>query len=131
MGEGLDSEKRETFTSQQLIQGYKKAFDTRSNVKLLMPILGETGCRLGEIVRLRKEDVCLATNTLTITPNDNRRLKTKSSARVIPLVGYAHEALAIFIQRSIGNFVFAQYNTEKEGTSTHASNVVRNWLKKV
>ena len=63
VGEGLDSKKRGTFTTQQLLQGYKNAFDTRSNVKLLMPILGETGCRLGEIVGLRKEDVCLATNT--------------------------------------------------------------------
>ena len=64
MGEGLDSKKRGTFTPQQLVQA-TDAFDT-SNVKLLMPILGETGCRLGEIVGLRKEDVCLATNTLNI-----------------------------------------------------------------
>ena len=102
----------------------------RSNVKLLMPILGETGCRLGEIVGLRKEDVCLVTNTLNITPNDNRRLKTKSSARVIPLVGYAHEALEIVMQRSKGDFVFEKYNKDKECKTTAASNAVSNWLKK-
>ena len=130
VGEGLDSKKRGTFTTQQLVQGYKNAFDTRSNVNLLMPILGETGCRLGEIVGLRKEDVCLASNTLNITPNDNRRLKTKSSARVIPLVGYAHEALEIVMQRSKGDFVFEKYNKDKECKTTAASNAVSNWLKK-
>ena len=130
VGEGLDSKKRGTFTTQQLIQGYKNAFDTSSNVRLLMPILGETGCRLGEIVGLRKEDVCLATNALNISPNQKRRLKTKSSARVIPLVGYAYEALEIVIQRPRGDFVFDQYNTGDECKSTHASNAVSKWLKK-
>ena len=130
VGEGLDSKKRGTFTPEQLVQGYKNAFDTRSNIKLLMPILGETGCRLGEIVGLRKEDVCLGSNTLNITPNDNRRLKTKSSARVIPLVGYAHEALDIVMQTSKGDFVFEQYNKDKECKTTAASNAVSKWLKK-
>ena len=130
VGEGLDVKKRGTFTPQQLVQGYKNAFDTRSNVKLLMPILGETGCRLGEIVGLRQEDVCLASNTLNIKPNQKRRLKTASSARVIPLVGYTHEALDIVMQRSNGDFVFEKYNTEKESKTTAASNAVSKWLKK-
>ena len=49
-GEGDDSFKRGVFTNQQLKQGYDKALTSGSKIKLLMPLLGETGCRLAEIV---------------------------------------------------------------------------------
>ena len=49
-GEGEDSHKRGTFTKEQLEAGYDKALASGSAVKLLMPLLGETGCRLSEIV---------------------------------------------------------------------------------
>ncbi len=49
-GEGDDSFKRGVFTNEQLKQGYDKALASGSQIKLLMPLLGETGCRLAEIV---------------------------------------------------------------------------------
>ena len=52
-GEGADSFKRGTFSVEQLRQGYEEALLSQSNVRLLMPLLGETGCRLAEIVGLR------------------------------------------------------------------------------
>ena len=48
--EGADVFKRGTFTNDQLKWGYDKALSSGSTVKLLMPLLGETGCRLAEIV---------------------------------------------------------------------------------
>ena len=39
--------------------GYAKALASGSAVKLLMPLLGETGSRLAEIVGLRLEDIDL------------------------------------------------------------------------
>ena len=54
-GEGDGTFKRGVFTNQQLKQGYDKAINSDSQVKLLMPLLGETGCRLAEIVGLRLE----------------------------------------------------------------------------
>ena len=50
--EGADVFKRGTFTNDQLKWGYDKALSSGSTVKLLMPLLGETGCRLAEIVGL-------------------------------------------------------------------------------
>jgi site-specific recombinase XerD len=50
--EGDDVFKRGTFTNEQLNLGYDKALASGSAVKLLMPLLGETGCRLAEIVGL-------------------------------------------------------------------------------
>src|SRR5210317_928020 len=42
--EGEDSHKRGTFTHDQLKEGYEKALASGSQIKLLMPLLGETGC---------------------------------------------------------------------------------------
>ena len=58
-GEGEDSHKRGTFTNEQLKWGYDKALGSGSQIKLLMPLLGETGCRLAEIVGLKLEDIDL------------------------------------------------------------------------
>ena len=52
--EGDDIFKRGTFTNEQLKYGYAKALASGSAVKLLMPMLGETGFRLAEIVGLRQ-----------------------------------------------------------------------------
>jgi integrase len=82
-----------TFTNDQLKWGYDKALSSGSTVKLLMPLLGETGCRLAEIVGLRLEDIDLENDLIHIRPNSARRLKNKTSERVLPLVGYAKLAM--------------------------------------
>ena len=87
--EGEDSHKRGTFTTEQLKQGYDKALASGSQIKLLMPLLGETGCRLAEIVGLKLDDIDLENDLIHIRPNSARRLKTRNSQRVLPLVGYA------------------------------------------
>ena len=91
--EGADVFKRGTFTNDQLKWGYDKALFSGSTVKLLMPILGETGCRLAEIVGLRLDDIDLENELIHIRPNSARRLKNKTSERVLPLVGYAKLAM--------------------------------------
>ena len=68
-GEGYDNFKRGVFTNEQLKQGYDKALASGSQVKLLMPLLGETGCRLAEIVGLRLEDIDLENDLIYIRPN--------------------------------------------------------------
>ena len=45
-GEGQDAHKRRTFTLDQLKKSYVHALSSGSQIKLLMPLLGETGCRL-------------------------------------------------------------------------------------
>ena len=56
-GEGQGAYKRGTFTLDQFKQGYHHALSSGSQVKLLMPLLGETGCGLGEIVELELDDI--------------------------------------------------------------------------
>ena len=81
-GEGEDSHKRGTFANKQLKWEYDKALASGSQIKLLMPLLGETGCRLAEIVGLKLEDIDLENDLIHIRPNSTRRLKTRSSQRM-------------------------------------------------
>ena len=128
--EGEDSNKRGTFTHDQLKEGYEKALGSGSQVKLLMPLLGETGCRLAEIVGLRLEDINLENDLIHIRPNSARRLKTRNSQRTLPLVGYAKLAMEKALTHSDDQYLFPRYIRDGKCYATHASNSLNKWLKK-
>ena len=128
--EGDDVFKRGTFTKEQLKLGYAKALASGSAVKLLMPLLGETGCRLAEIVGLRLEDIDLETELIHIRPNSARRLKNKTSERVLPLVGYAKLAMEQALIQADDQWLLPQYIKAGHCYATHASNAVNKWLKR-
>jgi integrase len=128
--EGADIFKRGTFTNEQLKWGYDKALSSGSTVKLLMPLLGDTGCRLAEIVGLRLEDIDLENDLIHIRPNSARRLKNKTSERVLPLVGYAKLAIEQALALADDEWLFPQYLKVGHCYATHASNAVNKWLKK-
>ena len=128
--EGHDVSKRGTFTKEQLKQGYDRALNSKSTVKLLMPLLGETGCRLAEIVGLRLEDIDLENDLIHIRPNPARRLKNKTSERVLPLVGYARTALVQAMSQADDEWLFPQYIKAGHCYATHASNALNSWLKR-
>jgi len=129
-GEGEDSHKRGTFTNDQLKWGYDKALASGSQIKLLMPLLGETGCRLAEIVGLKLEDIDLANDLIHIRPNSARRLKTRSSQRTLPLVGYAKLAIEQAFKQADDTYLFPRYIRDGKCYATHASNALNKWLKK-
>jgi integrase len=127
--EGSDAFKRETFTNDELKWGYDKALASGSTVKLLMPLLGETGCRLAEIVGLKPEDIDLENDLIHIRPNSAKRLKNKTSERVVPLVGYAMLAMKEAPIQANEEWLFPQYTKAGHCYATHASNAVNKWLK--
>ena len=128
--EGDDVFKRGIFTNEQLKLGYDKALASGSTVKLLMPLLGETGCRLAEIVGLRLEDINLDNDLIHIRPNSARRLKNRTSERVVPLVGYAKLAIEQALTQADDEWLFPQYLKVGHCYATHASNAVNKWLKR-
>ena len=130
VGEGLDADKRGTFTLEQLIDGYEQAFASSSNVHLLFPILGETGCRLAEIVGLRIEDADLDGRVIHIRPNDKRRLKTAGSERSLPLTHTACLALSMSLECADDEWMFPRYIKEDGCYATHASNALAKWTKR-
>ena len=95
-----------------------------------MPILGETGCRLAEIVGLRLEDIDLENDLIHIRPNSARRLKNKTSERVLPLVGYARAAMEKAMSQADNEWLFPQYIKSGHCYATHASNALNSWLKR-
>ncbi len=128
--EGEDSHKRGTFTAEQLKRGYDKALASGSQIKLLMPLLGETGCRLAEIVGLRLEDIDLESDLIHIRPNSARRLKTRNSQRKLPLVGYAKLAMEKALTHSDDQYLFPRYIKNGVCKADHASAALGKWLKK-
>lgn len=64
------------------------------DLALIWRVLAGTGCRLGEVTGLRIEDIILEGKYphLSIEGHLGRRLKTTSSARLVPLVGDALDA---------------------------------------
>ena len=95
-----------------------------------MPLLGETGCRLAEIVGLRLEDIDLENDLIHIHPNPARRLKTKNSKRTLPLVGYAKLAMEEALKYSDGEYLFTRYIKNGTCKADHASAALGKWLKK-
>jgi len=128
--EGQDASKRGTFTSEQLKQGYEKAIASGSQIKLLMPLLGETGCRLAEIVGLELQDIDMQNELVHIRPNSIRRLKTKNSERTLPLVGYSKTAMEQALINSDEQYLFPRYAKAGKCKADHASAALGKWLKK-
>ena len=128
--EGQDASTRGTFTNKQLKQGYGKAIASGSQVKLLMPLLGETGCRLAEIVGLELRDIDMENELVHIRPNAIRRLKTPNSKRTLPLVGYAKTAMEQALKNSDEKYLFPMYVRAGKCKADHASAALGKWLKK-
>jgi integrase len=128
--EGDDVSKRGTFTNEQLLWGYEKALASGSQIELLMPLLGETGCRLAEIVGLELKDIDVEQELIHIRPNSIRRLKTKNSERTLPLVGYAKTAMQQALSDSDEKFLFPRYVRAGKCKADHASAALGKWLKK-
>lgn len=128
--EGDDVSKRGTFTTDQLSFGYQEALASGSQIKLLMPLLGETGCRLAEIVGLELQDIDMEHELIHIRPNSIRRLKTKNSERALPLVGYAKSAMEQALKNSDDKYLFPRYVRAGKCKADHASAVLGKWLKK-
>src|SRR5210317_1488690 len=127
--EGQDAQTRGTFTNEQLKDGYDEGIASGSQVKLLMPLLGETGCRLAEIVGLELKDIDMANELIHIRPNSIRRLKNKNSERTLPLVGYAKTAMEQALKNSDEKYLFPRYVRAGKCKADHASAALGKWLK--
>lgn len=128
-GEGNNVVIRGAFTNDQLRDAYDEAFQSTSRVKLIFPILGETGCRLAEVIGLRIEDINNDEDIIYIRPHLSRRLKTKDSERVIPILPAAKMAIERLSSHNMP-YLFPEYTSHQRCAATHASNALNKWLKK-
>ena len=101
-----------------------------SQIKLLMPLFGETGCRLAEIVGLELQDIDMEKDLIHIRPNAIRRLKTRNSERTLPLLGYAKAAMLLALHHADDRYLYPRYLKDGTCRATHDSNALGKWLKR-
>ncbi|MBN7757348.1 tyrosine-type recombinase/integrase [Nitratireductor aquimarinus] len=96
----------------------------------LVALISDTGMRLSEAVGLVKEDVVLDDEYphVTVRPHPWRRLKTKGSERIIPLVGTSLWAAKRALEASNSLFLFPRYCSQDGHKANSASGALNKWL---
>ena len=119
--EGLDSEERDDFTSDQLNLVRDIVGGSPNKVDQIIGLLIDTGMRSSEAVGLASRDIKLGTIPHVILhKNPMRPLKTRSSQRIIPLVGSSLAAAKCLDLSE--EWIFAKYlKTERGKDSANAA----------
>lgn len=96
----------------------------------LIALISDSGMRLSEAVGLTKDDVHLSGTHphLTLKAHPWRRLKTRGSERVIPLVGASLWAAQRATSTSQGDFLFPKYCSKDGCKANSASGALNKWL---
>lgn len=86
-----DASDRRDFTVRELQTLRQNLRNKKDSISGLIAIMMETGLRVKEVCGLMKSDVTVANKIMYVQIHKNpmRRLKTKSSKRIVPLVGLA------------------------------------------
>jgi integrase len=130
---GDDRKERDDFTPEQLNTLRDKLSGSKNTVDHLIMLALETGMRGGEVLGLASEDIYLDETYpyIRLHQNTHRRLKTKNSTRIIPLIGLALEATqSLDLTRE---WLFPHYlsKDKKSFKNTNASNVINKRIKKL
>ena len=109
----------------------EKCFRMNDERRWLVALVSDTGMRLGEASGLLKSDFQLIDGipVVVIKPHPWRRLKTKNSERIVPLVGWALWAKQRILQSgNRSEFAFPSYNKTQLSNSNSASAALNKWL---
>lgn len=131
-GLGEDSKARESFNNDQLITLIHECKKRDDDVRWLLALQIDLGCRIAESAGLALEDLHLDAPIpyVSIRPHPWRTLKTKSSKRNVPLVGVSLWAARRIIKaaRPGQTHAFPRYTDKNECRATHASNTINKWI---
>ena len=99
-------------------------------MRWLLALISDTGMRLSEAAGLHRDDIILDAPVpyLNLQPHSWRRLKTKGSARHIPLIGVSLWA-ARRIHRNDSSYAFPRYCDGKICNANSASAALNKWMK--
>lgn len=132
-GDGLDSEERLPFTTEELIairSGVRSADD---DIRWIIGLLVETGARAGEVIGLRSADLKLDAPIPHVQfrwhQKLGRRLKNRNSERDVPLVGVSLWSAQRSLQASPKGWLFPRYASDGNIRATSAENTHNKWLK--
>jgi len=106
--------------------------DQDDEMRWLVALVSDTGIRLAEGAGLLIDDIHLdvaGVSYVEIKPHPWRRLKTESSARIVPLVGLSLWAAQHIVEENDNGFAFPRYNKNDETNANSASAALNKWLK--
>jgi integrase len=131
---GSESEQRMPFSLEEHRLLIEKAFDADDDIRLIVLICAMTGCRIGEAVGLRIEDLNLDSQTpyFRIQAYGQRTLKTGNSERDVPVLPLLKKVLSRHIKASIAckqEPLFARYNNMVDPPRADAASAsVNKWI---
>lgn len=98
----------------------------------LIALISDTGMRLSEAAGLLKSDIKIDHDYphIVLVGHPWRRLKTRSSERIVPLTGQALWAIHQALQTSYTDFLFPRYCDRDQCKSNSASAALNKWLRK-
>ena len=99
-------------------------------MRWLLALISDTGMRLSEAAGLHRDDIILDVSIpyINLQPHSWRRLKTKGSARLIPLIGASLRA-AKRIHQHDSSYAFPRYCDGKVCNANSASAALNKWMK--
>ena len=108
-----------------------KCMNIDDDLRWVISIISDTGMRLAEAIGLKSEDIILNCDIphVIIRPNDKRRLKTKQSQRVIPLVGVSLWGAKQALKYQPNGYLFQRYNKSSISNANSASAALNKWIK--
>ena len=124
------SSKRQPIPLSDIITVQEQCVLSNDEGRWLIALISDNGMRLSEAAGLHKEDIKLDNKHphIVLKPHPWRRLKTKGSERIVPLVGSALWAATQAIQGSDTEFVFPRYCSEDGCKANSASAALNKWL---
>jgi integrase len=129
---GEDSKTREPFNNDQLVTLIQECKKSDDDMRWLLGLQIDLGCRIAEAAGLALEDLHLEDSTpyVSIRPHPWRGLKTKASKRNVPLVGVSLWAAQRIVQTAQPGqtYAFPRYTDKNECKATHASNTLNKWI---
>jgi len=132
-GLGEDSKVRGTFDSIQLSTLIHECKNKDDDVRWLLALQIDLGCRLAEVTGLALSDLRLnvGLSYVIFKPHPWRSLKTKSSTRNIPLVGVSlWAAYRIVGAAKRGQiYAFPRYTNGRECRANYASDTMNKWIR--
>jgi integrase len=132
-GLGEDSKAREPFNNDQLVILIEECKKSDDDMRWLLALQIDLGCRIAEAAGLTLEDLHLDTPIpyISIRPHPWRTLKTKSSKRNVPLVGVSLWAAQRIIQAAQPGqtHAFPRYTNATKCDADSASATLNKWIK--
>ena len=130
MPELYDKKSRQPLTAHALTKLQRQCVAKDDEARWLLALVSDTGMRLAEAAGLLMSDIQPFGDRphVTVSTHPWRRLKTKSSERVVPLVGASLWA-AKRLHRRGGAFAFPRYCNEERCNANSASAALNKWMK--